>query len=129
MNILQRLAHSSGSPVKKRDHERHAENGDDHIIDAIPRPSHHDHDRHRIRDEEQRFPTPLRTDHRPRIARRPPTPDRTTSHRIDAEVVIEMIADSLPQEHAQRTFMTFVSWAHYGDLFAYDETARVLEVQ
>jgi NitT/TauT family transport system ATP-binding protein len=41
---------------------------------------------------------------------------------LDRELVLEMIVLHLPEENAEATFKTLVSWARYGDLFAYDET-------
>jgi NitT/TauT family transport system ATP-binding protein len=41
---------------------------------------------------------------------------------LDRELVLEMIVLHLPEENAETTFKTLVSWARYGDLFAYDET-------
>jgi NitT/TauT family transport system ATP-binding protein len=54
---------------------------------------------------------------------------RSPTHRIGADLVVDMIVLALPQEHYERTFDVFISWARYGDLFAYDETARTLEAQ
>jgi hypothetical protein len=45
---------------------------------------------------------------------------------IDSEVVRETMILNLPEENYEKGFTTFVDWAHYGDLFAYDEkTGRI----
>ncbi len=41
---------------------------------------------------------------------------------IDSEVVRETLILNLPEEHFERQFTTFINWALYGNLFAYDET-------
>ncbi|HWU88420.1 MAG TPA: nitrate/sulfonate/bicarbonate ABC transporter ATP-binding protein [Kofleriaceae bacterium] len=54
---------------------------------------------------------------------------RQPSRRVDADLVLETIIMALPQERYEQTFETFVNWARYGDLFAYDETARTIAAQ
>jgi len=41
---------------------------------------------------------------------------------IDSELVLETLILNLPHENHEKEFVTFVNWARYGDLFAYDET-------
>jgi hydrophobic/amphiphilic exporter-1 (mainly G- bacteria), HAE1 family len=41
---------------------------------------------------------------------------------IDSEVVRETLILNLPEEDYEKEFATFIDWARYGDLFAYDET-------
>jgi NitT/TauT family transport system ATP-binding protein len=41
---------------------------------------------------------------------------------IDSEVVRETLILNLPEENYEKGFATFIDWARYGDLFAYDET-------
>jgi NitT/TauT family transport system ATP-binding protein len=48
---------------------------------------------------------------------------------IDAEKVIDYISTTLPRENYQTTFETFVRWARFGNLFAYDEAKRRLSLQ
>ena len=48
---------------------------------------------------------------------------------IEADRVIDLIAKVLPQENYQKTFETFVRWARFGNLFAYDEARRRLSPQ
>ena len=54
---------------------------------------------------------------------------RAPSHRVDADFVRETIVMTLPHEHFDRTFAVFISWARYGDLFAYDEVAQTVQAQ
>jgi HAE1 family hydrophobic/amphiphilic exporter-1 len=47
---------------------------------------------------------------------------------IDSELVRETLILNLPEENYERGFATFVDWARYGDLFAYDETTGQISV-
>jgi NitT/TauT family transport system ATP-binding protein len=40
---------------------------------------------------------------------------------LDREFVLETLVLRLPQEDYEQTFDTFIQWARFGDLFAYDE--------
>ena len=44
--------------------------------------------------------------------------------KLDAEVVQEIIIFNLPSENYEKIFETFVHWARYGNLFAYDDDAQ-----
>ena len=46
--------------------------------------------------------------------------------RLPRDFVVELIALRLPSEDYERMFKTWIGWARYGDLFAYDELARLL---
>ncbi len=46
--------------------------------------------------------------------------------KLDAELVQEVIILNLPAENYEKTFETFVQWAMYGNLFAYDEDTQKL---
>ena len=48
---------------------------------------------------------------------------------VDADLVIEAIVIALPNENYEKLFDTFVRWARYGNLFAYDEARRTLALQ
>ncbi len=48
---------------------------------------------------------------------------------IDAEDVTDFISTVLPNENYEETFETFVRWARFGNLFAYDEARRRLSLQ
>ena len=53
---------------------------------------------------------------------------REPTHRLDQEFVFETIILMLPGEHYERMFETFVRWARFSNLFAYDEVAGTLTV-
>jgi NitT/TauT family transport system ATP-binding protein len=55
--------------------------------------------------------------------------DRGEEHGIDADIVLEAIAMTMPYENYERVFQILVSWARYGDLFAYEEDSRRLKRQ
>ncbi|SRR5579871_686602 len=44
--------------------------------------------------------------------------------KLDAELIQETIIFNLPNENFEKTFETFVQWARYGNLFAYDEDTQ-----
>jgi hypothetical protein len=44
-------------------------------------------------------------------------------------VVQETLILNLPDENYEKEFATFVNWARYGDLFAYDETTGQISLQ
>ena len=52
-------------------------------------------------------------------------PDRS----IDRDFVLETIITRMPYENYQRVFNTFVRWARFGELFAYDPSAQRLTLQ
>jgi NitT/TauT family transport system ATP-binding protein len=43
------------------------------------------------------------------------------SHRLPRDFVLELIVLRMPAEDYERVFATWIGWARYGDLFAYDE--------
>jgi hypothetical protein len=47
---------------------------------------------------------------------------------IDSELVRETLILNLPEENHEREFSTFVDWARYGDLFAYDEMTEQISI-
>jgi cobalt-zinc-cadmium resistance protein CzcA len=51
-------------------------------------------------------------------------PDRS----VDRDFVLETIITRLPYEDYQRTFTTFIRWARFGALFAYDEVNQRLSL-
>jgi len=55
--------------------------------------------------------------------------DAEPAHRLHRDFVLELIALRLPSEDYDRVFHTFVAWARYADLFAYDETDGTLAHQ
>lgn len=54
---------------------------------------------------------------------------RGEGHRIDRDFVLELIAVQTPNEDYEATFDTFVQWARFADLFAYDELTETLALQ
>jgi NitT/TauT family transport system ATP-binding protein len=48
---------------------------------------------------------------------------------VDRDLVLETIVLNLPEENYEKMFETFISWARYGDLFAYDERAGQVSLQ
>jgi NitT/TauT family transport system ATP-binding protein len=51
---------------------------------------------------------------------------RQPGHTIDRDFVLETIVLNMPQESYEKVFETFLGWARFGGLFAYDEAARTL---
>ena len=43
---------------------------------------------------------------------------------IDRDFVLETIVTRMPYENYEKIFNTFIRWARFGDLFAYDETVQ-----
>jgi NitT/TauT family transport system ATP-binding protein len=48
---------------------------------------------------------------------------------IDADDVKEIIILALPHENYEAMFETFVRWARFGNLFAYDESAERITLE
>jgi NitT/TauT family transport system ATP-binding protein len=48
---------------------------------------------------------------------------------VDAALVLQMINAAMPQENEQRVFSALVTWARFGNLFAYDEDRKMLSLQ
>lgn len=51
------------------------------------------------------------------------------AHRLPRDFVLETIVLRMPAEDYERVFATWVGWARYGDLFAYDEDALGVSLQ
>src|SRR5512138_3900568 len=54
--------------------------------------------------------------------------ERAEGHRLPREFVLEIIAVALPQEDYDATFQRAVSWARYGEVFAYDDGAELVSL-
>ena len=54
---------------------------------------------------------------------------RQPGHAVDRDFVLETIVMHLPRENYEKVFSTFVRWARFGNLFAYDETGGVISLQ
>jgi NitT/TauT family transport system ATP-binding protein len=52
--------------------------------------------------------------------------DRAEKHRVERDFVLETIAVAMPNEDFDRMFETFVDWARFGDVFAYDESTEAV---
>jgi NitT/TauT family transport system ATP-binding protein len=50
-------------------------------------------------------------------------------HRLPRDFVLELVVLRLPSEDYERVFATFIGWARYGDLFAYDEASGEITPQ
>src|SRR5262249_40699534 len=51
---------------------------------------------------------------------------RQPDHAVDSDFVLETIVTRMPYENYEKVFSTFVRWARFGELFAYDEgTQRI----
>ena len=48
---------------------------------------------------------------------------------IHRDELIELIQANLPQENYERVLDTFIRWARFGDLFAYDENEQMISLQ
>jgi NitT/TauT family transport system ATP-binding protein len=53
---------------------------------------------------------------------------RDPAHEINQDFVLETIVLHMPNEHYEKVFDTFIRWARFGDLFAYDETAETISL-
>lgn len=51
------------------------------------------------------------------------------SHRLPKEFVLETIVLRMPAEDYEKIFSTWIGWARYGDLFAYDEDEGYVTLQ
>jgi NitT/TauT family transport system ATP-binding protein len=54
--------------------------------------------------------------------------NREPDHEVDRDFVLETIVLNLPQEDYEKVFATFIAWARYGNLFAYDEATQMLSL-
>jgi NitT/TauT family transport system ATP-binding protein len=54
---------------------------------------------------------------------------RQPKQEIDREWLLEMMVLHMPQENYEKLFNTFIRWARFGDLFAYDETTEIISLQ
>ena len=51
---------------------------------------------------------------------------RSPDHVLDRDFVLETIVTRMPYENYEKVFSTFIRWARYGDLFAYNETVQLI---
>jgi cobalt-zinc-cadmium resistance protein CzcA len=50
--------------------------------------------------------------------------DRQPNNTVDSDFVLETIVTRMPYENYEKVFATFIRWARYGELFAYDEATQ-----
>jgi NitT/TauT family transport system ATP-binding protein len=55
--------------------------------------------------------------------------EREPDHQIEKDLVLETIVMHMPQENYEKTFATFIRWARFGDLFAYDDETDMISLQ
>jgi NitT/TauT family transport system ATP-binding protein len=48
---------------------------------------------------------------------------------VDRDFLLETLTIRLPQENAEKVFDTFIGWARFGNLFAYDEISGTITLQ
>jgi NitT/TauT family transport system ATP-binding protein len=54
---------------------------------------------------------------------------REPNHEIDKDFVLETIVMHMPQENYDKTFATFIRWARFGELLAYDDQTDMISLQ
>jgi len=54
---------------------------------------------------------------------------RQGEHKVDRDFVLELVALNLPNEDYDSMFDTFIAWARFADLFAYDEERGEVALQ
>ncbi|MBV9122598.1 MAG: nitrate/sulfonate/bicarbonate ABC transporter ATP-binding protein, partial [Planctomycetes bacterium] len=54
---------------------------------------------------------------------------REEDHEIGEDLVLETLVINMPQENYETLFHTFIRWARFGNLFAYDENRGVISLQ
>jgi NitT/TauT family transport system ATP-binding protein len=54
---------------------------------------------------------------------------RQPSHTVDQDFVLETFIMRLPGENYEKLFQTFIRWARFGNLFAYDENTQTDALQ
>jgi NitT/TauT family transport system ATP-binding protein len=54
---------------------------------------------------------------------------REPDHRIERDLLLETLVIRMPQENPEKLFETFIGWARFGNLFAYDEDSQMISLQ
>ena len=54
---------------------------------------------------------------------------RAPEHGVERDFVLETIILRMPQEDPEQVFETFIGWARFANLFAYDETTAMVSLQ
>jgi hypothetical protein len=55
--------------------------------------------------------------------------DRAPKHAVSRELVLQTIVIHMPSTKYEKVFATPVGWGRFGNLFAYDETRKILSLQ
>ena len=45
---------------------------------------------------------------------------------VDRDFLLETLVMHMPQENYEKVFQTFIRWARFGNLFAYDENTQMI---
>jgi heavy metal efflux system protein len=53
---------------------------------------------------------------------------RQPTHTVDSDFVLETIVTHMPYENYEKVFSTFIRWARFGELFAYDEASQQISL-
>jgi NitT/TauT family transport system ATP-binding protein len=53
---------------------------------------------------------------------------RQPDHTVDQDFVLETIVLNMPHENYEAVFQTFLRWARFGNLFAYDEATQTISL-
>jgi NitT/TauT family transport system ATP-binding protein len=54
---------------------------------------------------------------------------RRPDHRLPRDFVLETIVLRMPQENPEETFQTFIGWARFANLFAYEDDSEIVSMQ
>jgi NitT/TauT family transport system ATP-binding protein len=54
---------------------------------------------------------------------------RAPNHTVDRDSVLETMVLHIPHENYEKIFRTFIRWARFGNLFAYDENSETIALQ
>jgi NitT/TauT family transport system ATP-binding protein len=54
---------------------------------------------------------------------------REPDHQIERDLLLETLVLRMPQENPEKLFATFIGWARFGNLFAYDEDSQMISLQ
>jgi NitT/TauT family transport system ATP-binding protein len=54
---------------------------------------------------------------------------RQPDHAVERDFLLETLVMRLPQENCERVCHTFIGWARFGNLFAYDEVRQIISLQ
>ena len=54
---------------------------------------------------------------------------RQPDHALHRDFLLETIVLTMPHENYEAIFNTFIRWARFGNLFAYDETSEIISLQ